>query len=89
MRRRDVLVLLGGTTAAWPVLGHAQKAQRRPRIVHIGILNYAGSRYARVAAPSITSSARLIQPSTYSDWSLWEGSGSILSVMRIKSVDAI
>ena len=30
MRRRDVILLLGGATAAWPVLGHAQKVEPRP-----------------------------------------------------------
>jgi putative tryptophan/tyrosine transport system substrate-binding protein len=47
MRRREVILLLGGATA-WPILAYAQSAAHRPRIGHIGILNYAGAQYARV-----------------------------------------
>ncbi|MET0430070.1 MAG: ABC transporter substrate-binding protein [Microvirga sp.] len=49
MRRRDVILFLGGAAIAWPSPGHAQPAGRRPRIAHVGILNYAGAQYHRVS----------------------------------------
>src|ERR687893_583768 len=49
MRRRDLIALVGGAAAAWPVCAYAQKPEQRSRMPHVGILNYAGAQYARVA----------------------------------------
>ncbi len=49
MRRRDLIALVGRAVAAWPVCAYAQKPEQRSRMPHVGILNYAGAQYARVA----------------------------------------
>jgi putative ABC transport system substrate-binding protein len=36
MRRREFIALFGGTTVAWPVVGHAQQAGRLPTIGFLG-----------------------------------------------------
>ena len=42
VRRRELILLLGSTAAAWPLVGHAQ--QPAPNIPRIGILAVPGSR---------------------------------------------
>ena len=40
MRRRDLIVLLGGTAAAWPIASHSQQRKKIPRI---GVLWHAAN----------------------------------------------
>jgi putative ABC transport system substrate-binding protein len=40
MRRRDLITLLGGAVAAWPLTGHAQRGNKIPTV---GVLWHAGS----------------------------------------------
>ena len=40
MRRREFIVLVGGTIAAWPLALHAQQPKKIPRV---GVLWHAGS----------------------------------------------
>ena len=48
MRRREVMLLLAGAATNWPLHGSAQTPELVSGRAHVGILNYAGSRYARV-----------------------------------------
>lgn len=48
MRRREVMLLLAGAATNWPLHGSAQTPEPVSGRAHVGILNYAGSRYARV-----------------------------------------
>jgi hypothetical protein len=45
MRRRDLVLLLGGAPLAWPLFGRAQSSAKRWRV---GLLNYSGAKANRV-----------------------------------------
>ena len=47
IRRRDVLTLLGGTAAAWPLAARAQGLRDRP-LIAVLVLNSASSASPRV-----------------------------------------